>query len=154
MNEGGRCDRPPLRPLPRPLQQQQQKRHISDLSDPPINETHQLRIPEDLGFSAQEWGEIQKALQWGEPDRPITSLTMSTSPNHSTFGIDNLKNSYRVGEELLVTITAKDFAGRPKRYGGDFFQAKVYSDTLKVVLSSLQFSSFFIIQHDEIIGPT
>ncbi|XP_076147653.1 NXPE family member 3-like isoform X4 [Alosa pseudoharengus] len=96
-----------------------------------INETQMLKIPEDLGFSEYEWDQIQRALHWGEPDHQITNATMSTSPDHSTFLINNFKDSYYVGEELHATIFARDFTGMPKHYGGDFFQAKVYSDTLK-----------------------
>ncbi|XP_062387080.1 NXPE family member 3-like isoform X2 [Sardina pilchardus] len=116
-------------PLPRPAQQQQQR--LADTSDMGLNRTQTLQIPEDLGFSTEEWGQIQRALHWGEPDRQITTATMSTSPEHSTFVIDDFKNSYYVGEELRATIVAKDCTGSPKRYGGDFFQAKVYSDALK-----------------------
>ncbi|XP_062399876.1 NXPE family member 3-like [Sardina pilchardus] len=90
-----------------------------------------LKIPEDLGFSAEEWEKIQRAVYWSEPDRPITNVTMCTSPDHSTFIINDFKDSYYVGEELLVTIVAKDFTGRPKSYGGDFFQSKAYSNKLK-----------------------
>ncbi|XP_062399883.1 NXPE family member 3-like [Sardina pilchardus] len=56
---------------------------------------------------------------------------MCTSPDHSTFIINGFKNKYYVGEELQATIVAKDFTGRPKSYGGDFFQAKAFSNELK-----------------------
>ncbi|XP_062395725.1 NXPE family member 3-like [Sardina pilchardus] len=88
-----------------------------------------LLSAEDLG--AEEWDRIQRAVQWGGPDQQNTTVNMSTSPNHTTFVINNFKDSYSVGEELHVTIVAKDFTGRPKTYGGDFFKVKVYSDKLK-----------------------
>ncbi|KAL0174706.1 hypothetical protein M9458_030674, partial [Cirrhinus mrigala] len=51
---------------------------------------------------------------------------MSTSPAHTTFIIENLKESYQIGEELFVTVYAKDFDNTSKSYGGDFFQAKLF----------------------------
>uniref|UniRef100_A0A8C1QXP1 Uncharacterized protein n=1 Tax=Cyprinus carpio TaxID=7962 RepID=A0A8C1QXP1_CYPCA len=64
----------------------------------------------------------------------ITNVSMSTSPAHTTFIIENLKKSYQTGEELFVTVHAKDFNGKSKSYGGDFFQAKE-SSTENVPLS-------------------
>ncbi len=57
---------------------------------------------------------------------------MSTSPNHTTFTIENLKESYQIGEELFVTVHAKDFDNKAKNYGGDFFQAKLFWSKTKV----------------------
>ncbi|XP_062374512.1 NXPE family member 3-like isoform X2 [Sardina pilchardus] len=111
-------------PLPRPLPQQQRNR-----SNSLLNQT--LKITKDLGLSVEEWARIQRAVSWGEPDRQITSVTMCTSPSHSTFTINDFKNKYYVGEELHATIVAKDFTGRLKNYGGDFFHAKAYSNELK-----------------------
>ncbi|KAL0174712.1 hypothetical protein M9458_030680 [Cirrhinus mrigala] len=44
---------------------------------------------------------------------------MSTSPAHTTFIIENLKESYQI-------VYAKDFENKSKSYGGDFFQAKLF----------------------------
>ncbi|XP_062374014.1 NXPE family member 3-like isoform X2 [Sardina pilchardus] len=85
----------------------------------------------DPGLGAEEWDRIQRTLHWGGPDHQVTTVNMSTSPDISTFIINDFKDTYHVGDELHVTIVAKDFTGAPKRYGGDFFQAKVYSDKLK-----------------------
>lgn len=98
-----------------------------------ITPAQTLKIPQDLGFSEEEWDRIQRAIHWGGPDHQITNLNRSTSPKHSIFIINNFKDSYYVGEELYATIIAKDFTGSPKTYGGDFFQAKVYSQKLKVM---------------------
>ncbi|KAL2102550.1 hypothetical protein ACEWY4_001718 [Coilia grayii] len=83
------------------------------------------------GLSVEEWEQMLKAINWGGPERQVTSASRSTSPGHSTFTIQDLKQSYSVGEELYATIFAKDFSGQPKRYGGDFFQAKAYTNKLK-----------------------
>ncbi|XP_048116401.1 NXPE family member 3-like [Alosa alosa] len=96
-----------------------------------VNKTQTLKILEDLDLSPEEWDQIQRAVQWGGPDQEITTVNMSTSPDHTTFVINNFKDSYSVGEELHVTIVAKDLTGRPKTYGGDFFKVKVYSAKLK-----------------------
>ncbi|KAG5277989.1 hypothetical protein AALO_G00093630 [Alosa alosa] len=105
------------------------------------NETQTLRTPEgpdptfpvsdDPGFSPEEWDRIQQAVRWAEPDHEISNASVCTSAAHSTFIINNFKEKYTVEEEVLATIIAKDFTGTPKRYGGDFFQAKAYSDKLK-----------------------
>ncbi|KAI7808587.1 NXPE family member 3-like isoform X2 [Triplophysa rosa] len=65
--------------------------------------------------------------QQARPDGLITNVSMSTSPAYSTFIIQNLKDSYQIGEELCVTIHARDFNNKSKCYGGDFFQAKLFS---------------------------
>ncbi|XP_062374017.1 NXPE family member 3-like isoform X2 [Sardina pilchardus] len=122
------------KPLPRPLQRQPRNQSYRIA----IN-TQTLRSPEaspapamnDPGLGAEEWDRIQRTLHWGGPDHQVTTATMSTSPDISTFIINDFKDTYHVGDELHVTIVAKDFTGAPKRYGGDFFQAKVYSDKLK-----------------------
>ncbi|XP_062395724.1 NXPE family member 3-like [Sardina pilchardus] len=96
------------------------------------NKTQKLKIPEGVeDISIEEWDRIQRALQWGGPDQQVTTVNMSTSPDHTTFVINNFKDSYSVGEELHVTIVAKDLTGRPKTYGGDFFKVKVFSPTLQ-----------------------
>lgn len=65
--------------------------------------------------------------QQAQPEELITYVSMSTSPANSTFIIQNLKDSYQIGEELCVTIHARDFNNKSKCYGGDFFQAKLFS---------------------------
>ncbi|XP_048036316.1 NXPE family member 3-like [Megalobrama amblycephala] len=85
----------------------------------------------DMGISEEEWERLQKALDWPGPDQEITQLNQSTSPVHSTFSIVGLKESYKVGEKISVTITARDHNKNLKRYGGDFFQAKLFNSKLK-----------------------
>ncbi|CAM4721146.1 unnamed protein product [Leuciscus chuanchicus] len=84
-----------------------------------------------MGISEEEWKRLQKALDWPGPDQEITQLYQSTSPVHSTFSIVGLKESYKVGEKISVTITARDHNKNLKRYGGDFFQAKLFNSKLK-----------------------
>uniref|UniRef100_A0A673FPD7 NXPE family member 3-like n=1 Tax=Sinocyclocheilus rhinocerous TaxID=307959 RepID=A0A673FPD7_9TELE len=79
----------------------------------------------------EEWERLQKAIDWPIPDQEITHLNQSTSPVHSTFSIVGLKESYKVREKISVAITARDHNKNLKRYGGDFFQAKLFSSELK-----------------------
>ncbi|XP_073721259.1 NXPE family member 3-like isoform X1 [Misgurnus anguillicaudatus] len=81
----------------------------------------------EFGISSERYSSLQQKLYWAEPDRSITNVSMSTSAAHSTFIIQNLKDSYQIGEELFVTIHARDFNNKYKCYGGDFFQAKLFS---------------------------
>ncbi|XDV25598.1 hypothetical protein PO909_029491 [Leuciscus waleckii] len=84
-----------------------------------------------MGISEEKWDRLQKALYWPGPDQEITQLNQSTSPVHSTFSIVGLKESYKVGEHISVTITARDHNKNLKRYGGDFFKAKLFNSELK-----------------------
>ncbi|XP_067306532.1 NXPE family member 3-like isoform X2 [Pseudorasbora parva] len=53
-------------------------------------------------------------------------MSMTTSPDNTKFIIQDLKENYQIGEELYVTVHAKDFDNKLKHYGGDFFQAKLF----------------------------
>ncbi|KAK2869832.1 hypothetical protein Q8A67_024224 [Cirrhinus molitorella] len=85
----------------------------------------------DMEISDAEWERLQKALDWPGPDQEIPPLDMSTSPAHSTFSIMRFKESYKVGENISVIITARDHHKNLKRYGGDFFKAKLFNSNLK-----------------------
>ncbi|XP_052451785.1 uncharacterized protein LOC128013112 [Carassius gibelio] len=85
----------------------------------------------EMGISDEEWERLQQALDWPGPDQQITQLNLSTSPVHSTFSIVELKQSYKVGDNISVIITARDHNKNLKRYGGDFFKAKLFNSKLK-----------------------
>ncbi|XP_051966129.1 NXPE family member 3-like [Xyrauchen texanus] len=80
----------------------------------------------ELGISPDRYSSLQQVLFWAEPDRSVTPVSLSTSPAHSTFTIQDLRESYQIGEEIFVTVHARDFNNKPKHYGGDFFQAKLF----------------------------
>ncbi|XP_043082383.1 NXPE family member 3-like [Puntigrus tetrazona] len=85
----------------------------------------------NMGISDEEWERLQKALNWPGPDQLITQLNLTTSPVHSTFSVVEPKNSYKVGENISVIITARDHNKNLKTYGGDFFKAKLFNSELK-----------------------
>ncbi|XP_051969550.1 NXPE family member 3-like isoform X2 [Xyrauchen texanus] len=118
-------------PIPRPVSTVELRRHIQTNSSPTISMFDLGISHEDMGISYDEWESLQKALDWPSPDKDITQLNLSTSPVHSTFSIEGLNGSYKVGEKIHVTITARDHNNNLKPYGGDFFQAKLYNSKLK-----------------------
>ncbi|KAI7813055.1 putative NXPE family member 3-like [Triplophysa rosa] len=99
----------------------------ADISEISSKESLTNAFYSEFGISSESYSSLQRALYWAGPDRSITSVSMSTSPAHSTFIIQNLKDSYQIGEELNVTIHTRDFQNKAKPYGGDFFQAKLFS---------------------------
>ncbi|XP_068069870.1 NXPE family member 3 isoform X1 [Danio rerio] len=101
--------------------------HNSSTSDDSAG-SHSLRsfFQSEFGISSQSYYMLQEAVYWPGPHRRTTSLLKSSSPEHTKFTIQNLKESYQTGEELFVMVHAKDFKKRLKRYGGDFFQAKLF----------------------------
>ncbi|XP_016299384.1 NXPE family member 1-like, partial [Sinocyclocheilus anshuiensis] len=110
--------------------------HIKQFQPPrpvpvPRNNNSSIISAVDMGISDEEWERLQKALDWPIPDQEITHLIQSTSPVHSTFSIVGLKESYKVGEIISVIITARDHNKNLKRYGGDFFKAKLFNTELK-----------------------
>ncbi|KAA0704958.1 hypothetical protein E1301_Tti000727 [Triplophysa tibetana] len=85
----------------------------------------------DMGIRQEEWDRLQKAFDWPGPDHEITQLNLTTSPVHTTFSIVRLNDTYKVGDKISVTITARDHAKNLKTYGGDFFQVKLFDSKLK-----------------------
>ncbi|XP_052401339.1 NXPE family member 3-like [Carassius gibelio] len=97
----------------------------------PCNNSSSIISAFDMGISDEEWERLQKAIDWPIPDQEIINLNQSTSPVHSTFSIVGFKESYKVGEKISVIITARDHNKNLKRYGGDFFKAKLFNAELK-----------------------
>ncbi|KAE8599893.1 hypothetical protein XENTR_v10017388 [Xenopus tropicalis] len=78
----------------------------------------------------QELQTLMKVIEWPVPPGP-TEYNFSTSPLTTEFQLLFPRGAYYVGEYVEVLITARDHGGRPKAYGGDYFQAKLHSPTLK-----------------------
>ncbi|XP_015196067.1 NXPE family member 3-like [Lepisosteus oculatus] len=85
----------------------------------------------DTLLSPEEWERLREAISWPSPDRAVPSLNDSTDPARCSYHVPGLRANYTVGDSLEVALVARDFSGRPKRYGGDFFQAKLHSPELR-----------------------
>ncbi|XP_077117806.1 NXPE family member 3-like [Ranitomeya variabilis] len=72
-----------------------------------------------------------RLIDWPGPPSPVRHYKFSTSPNKCSYELLSPREVYRVGEKLEVTITARDHNGQQKKYGGDFFRAKLHSPALK-----------------------
>ncbi|XP_051780039.1 NXPE family member 3-like [Erpetoichthys calabaricus] len=87
-------------------------------------EPHTSQVPNDI--SSIEAEQLRQILAWPSPGEPV-SFEESTEPSKSFFIIKNLNKTYFVGDTLEVLVVARDHLGNPKKYGGDFFQAKIHS---------------------------
>ncbi|XP_075131838.1 NXPE family member 3-like [Leptodactylus fuscus] len=74
---------------------------------------------------------LLKLIDWPSPPSSVTNLTFSTSPIKCSYSLLNPRKIYRIGENVEVIITARDHNGQTKKYGGDFFRAKLHSPALK-----------------------
>lgn len=93
---------------------------------PNINDSIKVVIPINSSLL-----KVLKVIDWPEPPSAVNHFTFSTSPKNCDYHLLNPQATYRVSESLKVFITARDHNGRPKNYGGDFFQAKLYSSKVK-----------------------
>ncbi|XP_040272904.1 NXPE family member 3-like [Bufo bufo] len=82
----------------------------------------------------EELNNLLKLTEWPLP-AANTSLEFSTNPNTSIFFLLHPRSTYVMGENLEVLIIAKNHKGQTKRYGGDYFHAKLHSPSLKAGVS-------------------
>ncbi|XP_078544799.1 NXPE family member 3 [Lissotriton helveticus] len=68
---------------------------------------------------------------WPQPSSRKTHFLKSTDPNHSRFVILKSQGDFTVGDQLEVLVRVYDFEGKPKPYGGDYIQARIYSPPVK-----------------------
>ncbi|XP_012879554.1 PREDICTED: NXPE family member 3 [Dipodomys ordii] len=71
------------------------------------------------------------ALQWQVPDMGPVPFVKSTDPSSSYFVILNSAGFFKVGSQLEVLVYVKDFQRKPKKYGGDYLQARIHSPKLQ-----------------------
>ncbi|XP_019566778.1 NXPE family member 3 isoform X2 [Rhinolophus sinicus] len=71
------------------------------------------------------------ALQWQVPDVGSVPFLKSSDPSSSYFVILNSAAFFRVGSQLEVLVHVHDFQGKPKKYGGDYLQARIHSPKLQ-----------------------
>ncbi|XP_015284309.1 PREDICTED: NXPE family member 1-like, partial [Gekko japonicus] len=79
----------------------------------------------------QEIGEILKKLDQWMPNVTFRNMSTTTSAKNSKATLLNRKDSYCVGDHLMVRLDVYDHLGKRKAYGGDFLRARVYSSSLK-----------------------
>ncbi|XP_077127560.1 NXPE family member 3-like [Ranitomeya variabilis] len=73
---------------------------------------------------------LMKLIEWPEAPNRIDFMS-STSPKTTYYEFLHPQDTYHVGDQITVHILARDHYGRPKTYGGDYFQAKLHSLKLK-----------------------
>ncbi|KAH0623360.1 hypothetical protein JD844_031611 [Phrynosoma platyrhinos] len=79
----------------------------------------------------EEIEEILAKLDHLMPNVTFMNINKTTSAKNSKATILNHKDSYCVGEHLMVQIDMYDYLGKRKDYGGDFIRARIYSLGLK-----------------------
>ncbi|CAJ0965425.1 unnamed protein product [Ranitomeya imitator] len=73
---------------------------------------------------------LMRLIEWPEAPNGIDFMS-STSPKTTYYEFLHPQETYQVGDQITVLIFALDHYGRPKTYGGDYFQAKLHSLKLK-----------------------
>lgn len=71
------------------------------------------------------------ASQWQVPDVGPVPFLKSSDPSSSYFVILNSAAFFKVGSQLEVLVHIQDFQRKPKKYGGDYLQARIYSPKLR-----------------------
>ncbi|XP_044150600.1 NXPE family member 3-like [Bufo gargarizans] len=78
----------------------------------------------------EEIQRLIKLIEWPEVPSGVDFMS-STSPKTTFYAFLHPQEVYHVGDRITVIISARDHYGRPKTYGGDYFQAKLHSPKLK-----------------------
>lgn len=89
---------------------------------------------EHQALSSQERLEqdsLLATLQWQLPNIGFVPFLQSTDPASSYFVILNSATFFTVGSQLEVLVHLQDFQRKPKKYGGDYLQAKIHSPKLQ-----------------------
>ncbi|OCT59555.1 NXPE family member 3 [Xenopus laevis] len=91
--------------------------------------THHPTSPED-----KELQNLLRLTEWNIVPVPV-DFQLSTSHRTSSFTLLHQRSTYTMGETIEVLVIAKDHKGHPKTYGGDFFNVKLYSTSMKAGVS-------------------
>nr|XP_036854623.1 NXPE family member 3 isoform X3 [Manis javanica] len=78
-----------------------------------------------------EENSLLAAFQWQVPDVGPVPFLKSTDPSSSYFIILNSAAFFKVGSQLEVLVHVQDFQRKPKKYGGDYLQARIHSPMLQ-----------------------
>ncbi|KAM9319415.1 NXPE family member 3 [Gastrophryne carolinensis] len=79
----------------------------------------------------EEQKRLLKALEWPGPPHDKIVFLKSSDAAHSHFVIMQSQSPFKVGEVMEVLVRMYDFEGNPKKYGGDYLQARIHSPLLK-----------------------
>ncbi|XP_078265619.1 NXPE family member 3-like [Rhinoraja longicauda] len=85
-------------------------------------------------FTPEERSEgtlLMNMIKWPEPLVSAVPFVKSSNPLSTRFVILNSANTFYVGDQLQVMLRMLDFDGKPKKYGGDYLQARIHSPELK-----------------------
>ncbi|XP_043557528.1 NXPE family member 3-like isoform X2 [Chiloscyllium plagiosum] len=85
-------------------------------------------------FTPEERSEgtlLMKMIEWPKPPNSAVPFQKSSNPAHVHFVILNSAKTFYVGDQLQVMLQMYDFEGHPKRYGGDYLQARIHTPALK-----------------------
>ncbi|XP_053563521.1 NXPE family member 3 [Bombina bombina] len=74
---------------------------------------------------------LLKSLEWPGPPHGRNQFLKSTDAAHSRFVILQSQAKLNVGSILEVLVRMHDFEGKPKKYGGDYLQARIHTPLLK-----------------------
>lgn len=90
---------------------------------PPVTIPNSPRPMETDGEIEVLFNKIDRII----PQRTINDIVEATSADESTAVIVNPKDKYCIGDQLQVMVTACDYSGNRKSYGGDYLRARIYS---------------------------
>ncbi|XP_076142710.1 NXPE family member 3-like [Alosa pseudoharengus] len=85
----------------------------------------------DTCIDSAEWLALMTEIKWPHPAQIPTTADVATDPAQCSCTVTNPDATHRVGDYVTVEVFTRDVKGRPKTYGGDFFQAKLYNTELK-----------------------
>ncbi|XP_072116319.1 NXPE family member 3-like [Mobula birostris] len=74
---------------------------------------------------------LMKMIEWPKPPIAEVPFQKSSDPSHTCFVILNSGKTFYVGDQIQVMLRMYDFEGNPKRYGGDYLQARIHTPELK-----------------------
>ncbi|XP_036404487.1 NXPE family member 3-like [Megalops cyprinoides] len=92
---------------------------------------HQRAPSNDALIGPEKWAFLLKVLHWPSPSKAPSSLIEATDPTKCSYQVIDLQEHYTIGGTVHVRVVTRDGMGRPKTYGGDFFQAKLHNPELK-----------------------
>ncbi|XP_062995635.1 NXPE family member 4-like isoform X1 [Elgaria multicarinata webbii] len=90
-----------------------------------------------LAKKEKEVEDILRKLDQLMPSVTLILINTTTSSKNSKATILSHKDSYCVGEHLMVRLDLYDHLGKRKEYGGDFLRARIHSSSQKAGASGL-----------------